>query len=206
MGDHERCRILAAEEGGGSSNFLVPNGTFFFVLVIFLIVLGVIGKWVVPPISKVLRERDAMVQQDGRGQPSRRPSSSPRPTSRLPEAVMAKARGEASKRSRRGPRRRAQGRRGQRGRADASKCRRRCSRPTEQLKEQAMPSQADLRSSRGEPVVRPLASRVLGVEISHGPHIGDGAVARCRLSSDSWSASRSSCSWSGATSCRRCAG
>ena len=28
---------------------------------IFLIVLGVIGKWVVPPISKVLREREAMV-------------------------------------------------------------------------------------------------------------------------------------------------
>ena len=45
------------------SNFLVPNGTFFFVLIIFLIVLGVIGKWVVPPISKVLRERDAMVKK-----------------------------------------------------------------------------------------------------------------------------------------------
>ena len=55
--------LLAAEEGGGTSNFLIPNGTFFFVLIIFLIVLGVIGKWVVPPISKVLRERDAMVKQ-----------------------------------------------------------------------------------------------------------------------------------------------
>jgi F-type H+-transporting ATPase subunit b len=33
------------------------------VLIIFLIVLGVIGKWVVPPISKVLRERDAMVRK-----------------------------------------------------------------------------------------------------------------------------------------------
>ena len=30
-------------------------------LIIFLIVLGVIAKWVVPPISKVLREREAMV-------------------------------------------------------------------------------------------------------------------------------------------------
>src|SRR6478735_3612406 len=54
--------LLAAEEGG-QSNFLVPNGTFFFVLLIFLIVLGVIAKWVVPPISKVLREREAMVQK-----------------------------------------------------------------------------------------------------------------------------------------------
>lgn len=49
----------AAEAGG--NNFLVPNGTFFFVLAIFLIVLAVIGTFVVPPILKVLRERDAMV-------------------------------------------------------------------------------------------------------------------------------------------------
>ena len=53
--------VSQAAEGGKSSNFLVPNGTFFFVLAIFLIVLGVIGTFVVPPILKVLRERDAMV-------------------------------------------------------------------------------------------------------------------------------------------------
>ncbi len=52
--------LLAAEEGG-TSNFLIPNGTFFFVLAIFLIVLGVIAKFVVPPIQKVLGERDRMV-------------------------------------------------------------------------------------------------------------------------------------------------
>ena len=52
-----------AAEGGKTSNFLVPNGTFFFVLAIFLIVLGVIGTFVVPPILKVLRERDAMVHK-----------------------------------------------------------------------------------------------------------------------------------------------
>src|ERR1700741_741964 len=50
-----------AAEGGKTSNFLVPNGTFFVVLAIFLIVLGVIGTFVVPSILKVLRERDAMV-------------------------------------------------------------------------------------------------------------------------------------------------
>jgi F-type H+-transporting ATPase subunit b len=48
-----------AESGG--SNFLVPNGTFFVVLAIFLIVLGVIGTFVVPPIMKVLRDREFMV-------------------------------------------------------------------------------------------------------------------------------------------------
>jgi F-type H+-transporting ATPase subunit b len=55
--------LLAAEEGGGQSNFLVPNGTFFAVLLIFLITLGVIAKWVVPPVSKVLAAREAMLAQ-----------------------------------------------------------------------------------------------------------------------------------------------
>jgi F-type H+-transporting ATPase subunit b len=66
MGDSNPIVMAAGQavaEGGkgGGSNFLVPNGTFFFVLAIFLIVLAVIGTFVVPPILKVLRERDAMV-------------------------------------------------------------------------------------------------------------------------------------------------
>ena len=60
MGDVS-VTVLAAEEGGGTQNFLIPNGTFFFVLAIFLIVLGVIAKFVVPPIQKVLGERERMV-------------------------------------------------------------------------------------------------------------------------------------------------
>ncbi len=55
--------LLAAEEGGGTQNFLIPNGTFFFVLAIFLIVLGVIAKFVVPPIQEVLGERERMAAQ-----------------------------------------------------------------------------------------------------------------------------------------------
>ena len=51
--------VVLAE--GGGSNFLIPNGTFFVVLIIFLIVLGVIGTFVVPPITKVLKERENMV-------------------------------------------------------------------------------------------------------------------------------------------------
>ena len=61
MGDAS-VTVLAAEEGG-TQNFLIPNGTFFFVLAIFLIVLGVIAKFVVPPIQKVLGERERMVAQ-----------------------------------------------------------------------------------------------------------------------------------------------
>ena len=42
-------------------NFLVPNGTFFVELAIFLIVLGVIWKFVVPPIREVLQARADLV-------------------------------------------------------------------------------------------------------------------------------------------------
>jgi F-type H+-transporting ATPase subunit b len=63
MGDMSTIVLAAgqAAEEGGTSNFLIPNGTFFVVLVIFLIVLGVIWVFVVPPIMKVLNEREDMV-------------------------------------------------------------------------------------------------------------------------------------------------
>lgn len=54
--------LWAAEEGG-NSNFLIPNGTFFFILAIFLVVFGIITKFVVIPVQKVLDERDRMVSQ-----------------------------------------------------------------------------------------------------------------------------------------------
>ena len=60
MGDAS-LSVLASSQAEGGNNFLVPNGTFFFVLAIFLVVLGMIGTFVVPPILKVLRERDNMV-------------------------------------------------------------------------------------------------------------------------------------------------
>ncbi len=65
MGDASPIVLAASQaaEGGKSNNFLVPNGTFFFVLAIFLVVLGIIGTFVVPPILRVLRERDAMVHK-----------------------------------------------------------------------------------------------------------------------------------------------
>lgn len=46
-----------------SENFLIPNGTFFVVLIIFVIVLVVVGKLVVPPIRKTLEERERLVHQ-----------------------------------------------------------------------------------------------------------------------------------------------
>ncbi|WP_454197185.1 F0F1 ATP synthase subunit B family protein [Nocardia sp. Marseille-Q1738] len=42
-------------------NFLIPNGTFFAELSIFLLVLAVIWLFVVPPVRDVLAEREARV-------------------------------------------------------------------------------------------------------------------------------------------------
>lgn len=53
--------ILAAEEGGG--NFLIPNGTFFFELLLFLLILFILGRFVVPPIQQAMRQRAALIEQ-----------------------------------------------------------------------------------------------------------------------------------------------
>jgi F-type H+-transporting ATPase subunit b len=45
-----------------TSNFLVPNGTFIVVLIAFIIVLGFIAKKVVPPLNKVLSERQEQIR------------------------------------------------------------------------------------------------------------------------------------------------
>ncbi len=45
-----------------ASNFLVPNGTFFVVLIAFIIVVGVITKYVLPPLNKVLTERQDLIR------------------------------------------------------------------------------------------------------------------------------------------------
>lgn len=53
---------LAAEDAGEkTSNFLIPNGTLIACLLIFVVVLIVIRTFVVPPILKVLDEREARV-------------------------------------------------------------------------------------------------------------------------------------------------
>jgi F-type H+-transporting ATPase subunit b len=151
--------LLAAEEGG-QSNFLIPNGTFFVVLTIFLIVLGVIGKWVVPPVSKVLRERDAMVKQTV--EDSRKAADQFAAADEDYQSEMAKARGEASKLR---DEARAEGRK------VLEDMRRRASdevtstlqQADSELKEQALSIQADLRSSLDN-LSETLANRVLGVE------------------------------------------
>lgn len=48
----------------GSSNFILPNGTFFVELIIFIVVLGIVAKFILPPIQKVMRERDETVRKE----------------------------------------------------------------------------------------------------------------------------------------------
>jgi len=54
---------IVAEAEAGSSNFLIPNGTFFFILAIFLVVFGVISRFVVKPVQKVIDERERFIAQ-----------------------------------------------------------------------------------------------------------------------------------------------
>ena len=52
-----RTTVLAAD------NFLLPNGTIFAELGAFLLILFVLWKYVVPPLSKSLQQRQDMVQK-----------------------------------------------------------------------------------------------------------------------------------------------
>jgi F-type H+-transporting ATPase subunit b len=45
-----------------ASNFLVPNGTFIAELIAFLVILAVLGRYVVPPVSKAMNDRQQMIR------------------------------------------------------------------------------------------------------------------------------------------------
>ncbi len=50
-----------AAGSGNGGNFLIPNGTFVVELVIFLVVLGVIAKWILPPLQEVSETRQSRI-------------------------------------------------------------------------------------------------------------------------------------------------
>ena len=45
-----------------SSNFLVPDATFFVELIAFAIIFGVLAKWIVPPINKAMTARQEAIR------------------------------------------------------------------------------------------------------------------------------------------------
>jgi F-type H+-transporting ATPase subunit b len=49
--------LLAASSGGSSTNFLLPNMTFFVELLAFIVILGLIAKYILPPINRAIKQR-----------------------------------------------------------------------------------------------------------------------------------------------------
>lgn len=46
-----------------ANNFLIPNGTFIVEIIAFLIMLGILAKWVFPPINKAANERQERIRR-----------------------------------------------------------------------------------------------------------------------------------------------
>ena len=53
--------VLAAE--GDTNNFLIPNGTFFFELIVFVLILLFLYKKVIPKISGAIEKRQETIRQ-----------------------------------------------------------------------------------------------------------------------------------------------
>lgn len=47
-----------------TSNFLIPNGTFIVELICFVIVLGVVAKYILPPLNHALRTRQERIRAE----------------------------------------------------------------------------------------------------------------------------------------------
>ena len=154
--------VVLAASSQAEGNFLVPNGTFFVELIIFLIVLGVIGTFVVPPISKVLKERDNMVTKTAAD--NRKSAEQFAAAHDDYEKAMSAARVTASAAR---DEARVEGRKvvdQQRARAE-EQVSSTLQDASEQLKREGDAVAADLRA-RVESISTSLASRILGVEIS----------------------------------------
>jgi F-type H+-transporting ATPase subunit b len=160
MGDMSAVVLATASQAEG--NFLIPNGTFFVVLLIFLIVLGVIGTFVVPPIMRVLHEREDMVHKT---QADNKESAEQFAAAREDyEKVMAEARVKASA---------ARDDARTEGRKVLDEMRSRAEEQvsstlqdaSDQLKQEGDAVAADLRA-RVDNMSTTLASRILGVEIT----------------------------------------
>jgi F-type H+-transporting ATPase subunit b len=154
--------VVLAAASQAEGNFLLPNGTFFVVLIIFLIVLGVIGTFVVPPISKVLKERENMVTKTAAD--NKKSAEQFAAAQEDYEKAMTDARVTASA-ARDGAR--AEGRKvleDLRGRAE-EQVSSTLQDAAEQLKREGDAVAAELRA-RVETISTTLASRILGVEIT----------------------------------------
>lgn len=151
--------LLAAE---GQSNFLVPNGTFFVELIIFMVVLGVISVFVVPPIRTVLKEREDRVAKTASDQ--HKAARAAKEADEKYKAEIVTARKDASKIR---DEARAEGQRildemRARARAEADAIQ---SKAAGELQAQADSAEAEVRSSIS-PLADRLTSRLLGLPVA----------------------------------------
>ena len=56
--------LAAAEEEEGTSNFLVPNATFFVELFAFLLLFFLLARYVIPPINAAMERRQEAIRQE----------------------------------------------------------------------------------------------------------------------------------------------
>lgn len=56
--------MLLASTNSSSNTpiFIIPNGTIVVEVVLFIIILGIVAKFILPPIQKVMDERDATIK------------------------------------------------------------------------------------------------------------------------------------------------
>jgi F-type H+-transporting ATPase subunit b len=83
----------AAGTSGNGGNFLIPNGTFVVELVIFLVVLGVVAKWILPPLQKVAETRRVRISSALQNAEERRAESQSLLAER--DRVLTEARAQA---------------------------------------------------------------------------------------------------------------
>ncbi len=153
---------LAAEE---QSNFLLPNGTFFVELIIFVIVLAVIWFFVVPSVTKVLDDREAMIDQTVKDQRGATKGFEDAESEYNDGVRTARAEAGAIRDDARATGRAAMEEQKQRASAEADALTRQ---ETEQLRSAGEASTA---AARGDlaPLSATLASRVLGFDVTQDP-------------------------------------
>ena len=87
-------QLATAEEGGGS-NFLVPNMTFVFEIVSFLIIMWVLYKYVFPPVNQAMTERQEKIK--AQFDEAAQLKAEAKATEKEHQAQLADARAEASR-------------------------------------------------------------------------------------------------------------
>jgi F-type H+-transporting ATPase subunit b len=148
--------------GSGGDIFLIPNATFFVELVIFLIVFGVLWRYVVPPVKRAMTERQEMVR--------RQIEESQQARMRLAEAearyaeALAEARIEAAKIR-------------ETSRADAQEIKDEMRRQAEQEVERIRQRGAEQLANQREQVVRELRSELGKLAVTLASRIVGESVA-----------------------------